>query len=247
MSLERRVWLLTLCNAGTLILLIALGAYVWSARGYARVTLIEAERINIVGEDGRPLMALSNRQRLPGPTMNGKEYPPEVADGRNLLAGMIFFNEEGDEVGGLIFNGFQREDGGHAALAHLSFDQWKQNQVLALQYNDNGRTRRAGLHAWDRPTDVGMDVQLDRGLRMLNATETERGALREEAVAERARGEYGAQRLFVGSRDRVAQVQLHDPDGRVRAQLYVDEAGVARLEFLDEAGEVVAAYPPLEG
>jgi hypothetical protein len=179
--------------------------------------------------------------------MNGTEYPAEVADGRNLVSGMIFFNEEGDEVGGLIFNGFPRDDGGHAAIAHLSFDQWKQNQVLALQYNDNGRTRRAGLNVWDRPTDVGMDAQFERNLRMLGASDEERAALRDEASAARERGEYGVQRLFVGSRDRAAQVQLHDTAGRLRAQLYVDADDVPRLEFLDESGVVVASYPePVE-
>lgn len=34
--------------------------------------------------------------------MNGKSYPRALADGRDLLSGMIFFNKEGDEVGGLI-------------------------------------------------------------------------------------------------------------------------------------------------
>ena len=39
-------------------------------------------------------------------------------------------------------------------LGHLSFDQWKQNQVVALQYSDDGRSRYAGLNVWDRPTDA---------------------------------------------------------------------------------------------
>ncbi|MAG70606.1 MAG: hypothetical protein QF463_02830 [Vicinamibacterales bacterium] len=246
MDLERRVTLLSVANALSTVLLILLAACVWSERSHARVSVLDAERVNIVGTNGQPVLALSNRPRLPGPTMNGTEYPAAVADGRDLVSGMIFFNEEGDEVGGLIFNGFPRDDGGHAAIAHLSFDQWKQNQVLALQCNDNGRTRGAGLNVWDRPTDVGMSGQLERNLRMLSASDEERAALRDEAAAARERGEYGVQRLFVGSRDQAAQVQLHDTAGRLRAQLYVDANDVPRLEFLDESGTVVAAYPEAE-
>ena len=63
-------------------------------------------------------------------------------------------------------------------------------------------------------------------------------------VLVRARGDYGVQRLFVGSRDGTAQVQLRDTRGRERIRLFVNEADEARLEFLDQMGEVVAVYPP---
>ena len=90
-----------------------------------------------------------------------------MAEPRPHVSGMIFYNEEGDEVGGLIYNGIPRDyngiprDSGYSAVGHLSFDQWKQNQVVALQYIDNGRTRRSGLRVWDRPTDVSVARQLD--------------------------------------------------------------------------------------
>src|SRR5476651_1677203 len=61
---------------------------------------IDANRINIVGDNGKPVMVLANKKMIPGPSMNGKDYSPEVADGRNYLSGIIFFNEQGDEVGG---------------------------------------------------------------------------------------------------------------------------------------------------
>ena len=174
--------------------------------------------------------------------MNGKEYPRSLADGRDLLSGLIFFNDQGDEVGGLIYNGIKK-DSGYSAVGHLSFDQWKQNQVVALQYLDNGTSRRAGLRVWDRPTDVSLDQQFDRGLRMMQSTGSERDAIRAEAEAARKRGEFGKERLFVGSQDQTAQIQLRDKQERVRVRLYVDAQDVARLEFLDESGKVIASYP----
>jgi hypothetical protein len=88
-----------------------------------------------------------------------------------------------------------------------------------------------------------MDVQLDRSLRFMQSEGKEREKLRGEMEAARARGELGTERLFVGSQDQTAQIQLRDKQARMRVRLYVDARDVARLEFLDETGKVVASYP----
>lgn len=49
--------------------------------------------------------------------------------------------------------------------------------------------------------------------------------------------------MFTGSQDEVAQVQLRDKQGRVRAKLYVDKDGNAKFDFLNEKGEVTKSYP----
>jgi hypothetical protein len=241
-TLERRLSLLAAFNTVALLLLIPLTLAGFTRQDQARFTEIDAERLNIVGPGGVPVLVLANRERIPGPVIDGREYPRAVADGRDLLSGMIFYNEQGDEVGGLIYNGIVR-DSGYSAVGHLSLDQWKQNQVVALQYIDNGRTRRAGLRVWDRPTDVPMSTHFDRAALFLDADSATRDSLRRAGVEARQRGEFGVQRLFVGSQNRTAQVQLRDVDGRVRARLFVDSTDVARLEFLDAEGAVVAAYP----
>jgi hypothetical protein len=157
---------------------------------------------------------------------------------------MIFFNEAGDEVGGLIYEGAAR-DSGYRAFGHLSFDQWKQNQVVALQYQDNGRSRSAGLRVWDRPTN-DLERQFALAQRML---ETPAGPLRDSLDAERRRVRSeveGNQRLFLGSDDRVAALELKDGMGRTRVKLSVDSAGTARLEFTDAEGKTAAVYPDPE-
>jgi hypothetical protein len=62
---------------------------------------ITAERINIVEKDGSLRLVISNNERSPGPIERGKPfgYPG------GSRAGMIFYNEEGTENGGLIFSG----------------------------------------------------------------------------------------------------------------------------------------------
>jgi len=244
-DLERQVRALKVSNVASwgVLALLLLGGFASGGRDRQRFETLDVERLNVVGADGRPVLVLANRRLIPGPSMNGKSYPRAVADGRELMAGMIFFNDDGDEVGGLLFNGI-RKGQGHSAVGHLSFDQWKQNQVVALQYVDSGTSRRAGLGVWDRPTDVALDKQLDRAVRMMSATGDELEALKREGEGGRASGELGVQRVFVGSRDRVAQVELRDTQGRVRVRLSVDEKDVARLQLLDAAGQPVAQFPP---
>ena len=242
-TIERKLRFLTFSNlaAWTMLGVLLLSGFRESHR--LRVDQLEAERVNIVGPDGQPVMALSNRRHIPGPTFEGKEYPRSFADGRDAFSGIIFFNEQGDEVGGLIYTGFPK-DSGYWAGGHLSFDQWKQNQVVALQYLDNSRSRRAGLRVWDRPSDVTMGEYFDVALQRIESEDpAERDSLRAVQHAMSADGGLGIERLFVGSQDRVAQVQIRDTRGRVRARLLVDENDAARLEFLDEDGDVVAGYP----
>src|SRR5436305_13936185 len=62
---------------------------------------IDVERINIVEKDGKLKMVISNADRQHPGMVDGKIIPRE--GGRP--AGMIFFNERGDEIGGLTFMG----------------------------------------------------------------------------------------------------------------------------------------------
>lgn len=205
----------------------------------AAAPVLSVERLNIVDAAGRPVLVLANGPRLPGAVFHGKEYPQSFVD-RGRAAGMLFYNAAGDEVGGLIYDGAPR-DSGYTALGHLSFDQWQQSQVVALTYADDGRARLAGLRVWDRP-DRALEEQFEAAARFLAAPAGARDSLRREMAAARARVA-GTQRIFVGSQNRTASVELRDPSGRVRVTLAVDSAGVARLEFLDADGRVVARYP----
>src|ERR1035437_7157907 len=107
---------------------------------------IDVERINIVEKDGAVRLVISNKERSPGPIQRGKPfgYP---GGGR---PGMIFYNDEGTENGGLIFSG-KRENGKATAVGSLTFDQFDQDQTIALQYIDDDGKKRAGLAITDYP------------------------------------------------------------------------------------------------
>ncbi len=98
--------------------------------------------------DGTLRLVISNRARAPDPVCDGQTFQ---RDGGNS-PGLIFYNDEGDECGGLVFGG-KRADDGYAADAALLFDQFKQDQVVGLVHGDANGRREAGVCVWDRPDE----------------------------------------------------------------------------------------------
>lgn len=120
---------------------------------------IQVRRINIVEPNGVLRMVISNHARLPGVIVKGKEQPPSDRP----QAGMIFYNDEGSENGGLIFGGRRNEKGEVVdSGGSLSFDKYGANQIVQLAGVDDKNDRFAGLavsdgnrRIWVRPTDDG--------------------------------------------------------------------------------------------
>jgi hypothetical protein len=122
---------------------------------------ITVQRINIVEPDGTPRLIISNHAKLPGVLVRGKEKPLDRPQ-----AGLIFLNDEGSEIGGLIFGGNKDKDGKvRNSGGALSFDRYEANQVVQLIGVDDAENSFAGLAVTDSPsgTDVRRRVWLGRG------------------------------------------------------------------------------------
>src|SRR5687767_11911615 len=122
-----------------------------------RIDELTVQRLNVVDANGTLRFVLSNKDRM----------HPGVMDGVTInrprpVAGMLFFNDEGDEVGGLTYNG--TDDNGRRASAGIMFDQLKQDQTVGISYAENNGQRTAGLQVWDRS-----DQPLSDLIRALNA------------------------------------------------------------------------------
>jgi hypothetical protein len=218
-----------------------LGLAVLGSGSDASFDVIEVHRINVLNESGLPALAIAGQGRLPGPTFEGVEYAQELSGGRTTASGMIFFNEKGDEVGGLTYQGDFTEDG-FRSYGGITFDQFQQDQVVSVQYRGDEEGRSAGVHVWDRSTEI----PITELLALVEARRTATGAARDSldvAVAAMRERSRSAHRVFLGSDDRTASLTLQDTSGRPRVRLYVDSTDVARLEFLDETGAVVSAFP----
>ena len=233
-SLRRELWLLRayVITSAVVLVLLSTAAFTQSAQTFGEINVA---RINVVDADGTLRMVLSNKDRMHPGVMDGV-----TIDRPRPVAGMLFFNDEGDEVGGLTFTGRATETS-RRANAGIMFDQLNQDQTIGISYSETDGRRTAGLTVWDRA-----DAPLSGLIRQLNEANklTDPAARDAKLAAIRATAPPGPRRVFVGKNsDRSATVSLADAEGRPRLRLTVDAAGNPRIEFLDEAGKVVTRLP----
>ena len=213
---------------------------------FSSVTVDElnVKRINVKNNDGTTVIAISNKERIANPVIDGVTYP--VAGGREFMSGMIFFNEEGDEIGGLIFNSGRLENGQKYGVGHLSFDRYKDNQVLAVTYNENKSGVTSGIKVIDRPGTGVFKQERDLATEYFfdpNTSDERKQEIKKLRDELRANNGLGVERIFLGSNHEIPQLRLKDKNGTVRIKLYVDEQNLPKLEFYDENGNLQMAFP----
>ena len=202
-------------------------------KGKQRFEEIDVERINIVEQDGQIKMVLSNKNRFPDPgnVLTG-QHQKRVG---MRTPGMVFYNDAGDECGGLIF-GSKDENGKYAAGSFLGFDKYHGDQVMGIQFEEGEGKRVVGFRVWDQPELSGNQRQA----RAAEARKMDPGPARDAAMQEVS----AAQRVFVGrGLDKAAGITLSDGNGRPRIRLVSPQNGEPKLEFLDAQGKVVQTLP----
>lgn len=108
---------------------------------------IQVHRINVVEPDGTLRMVISNHDRMPGVIVKGKESPKIDRP----QAGMLFYNDEGSENGGLVFSGRRNEKGEVVdSGGSLSFDKYGASQIVQLAGVDDKENHFAGIAVNDQ-------------------------------------------------------------------------------------------------
>ncbi|HTC53169.1 MAG TPA: hypothetical protein VK700_14620 [Steroidobacteraceae bacterium] len=119
---------------------------------------IRVHRMDIVEPDGTLRMVLSNSKRLPGVIVKGKEQPPNDRP----QAGMLFYNDEGSETGGLIFGGRKNSDGQVVdCCGSLSFDRYGANQIIQLAGVDDVTDQFTGVSVRDSKQRIWVGRKAD--------------------------------------------------------------------------------------
>ena len=240
-SLRRQLWFMRVSMTVASLALVVLATFstgafrqpaAQSPQNFGEITV---ERINVVDKNGTLRMVIADQDRMHPGVLDGK-----VIERARPVAGIIFFNDEGDEVGGLTYSG-RAANGQRSAQAGITFDQLKQDQTIGLRYSESNGQRTAALEVWDR-SDRPLSELIDR----LNAANrlTDPGQ-RETAVrAARAKAPPAPRRVFVGKNaDKAASIVLADANGKPRLTLTVDPTGNPRIESLDDHGKVTQRWP----
>ncbi|PST82698.1 hypothetical protein C7T94_08555 [Pedobacter yulinensis] len=193
--------------------------------GITRFTELTAERINIVEKDGTIKLVISNKARQHPGRMAGKDLPPRVRD-----AGLIFFNGDGDECGGLAYDNDKKSAG-----MVYSVDKYRDDQVMQIQYIEDlqSRVKKYGLQLWSYGKEDALQERLDRyhALQKLKNDSLMKSGI----AAMRKDGLLATERLFIGKTytDDMG-LFIKDQNGKVRIRMYVDKHNQPRIELLDE-------------
>jgi len=211
-----------------------------------KFTEIDVERINIVEKNGTVKMVITNVARFP----NGKDKinARPTNEDRKKRSGMLFFNEDGMECGGFIYDG-QKTKGGHSSGLSLTYDQYDGDQVMQLLTEDSREGDRrmvtSGLMFNDRPSK---ESQATTGVLM---KELDALGKKDPQAAQQKYNDYVAQGLLGGvprmmlgkSGSENNGLFLFDDKGMPKAMFYVDKENNAKLDFFDDKGGIIASFP----
>jgi len=226
----------------TLLLIVTIG-YILNLKYSMYFKEITVQRINVVENDGKTRMVISNKDLSPEVLFHGKGFTPPIP-GHNR-PGLIFYNDEGTENGGLVFMGHTDSSGKYSATGHFSFDQYNQNQVLYLQYTDENGQQNTGLHIDDwqeKPPFWQFRAKYKSAQKLPDGPEKD--TLLKQLMQPKDGQRAFAQRVFVGkNKEKTAMVILADRNGKPRLQLLVDSNGTSKINFLDQNGHITYSLP----
>lgn len=211
-----------------------------TSKARTRFSEIDVQRINVVEPDGTVRLVISDKTRFPGSFAHGREIRRQD----RTAAGLLFLNEEGTEMGGLIFDGQKDKDGQVRSNGHLSFDQYDQDQIVSIDGGQEGAAKRVMMVFSDRG-DWPIWGAVDEITRIKALPPSQQ----QEAMAKFLASHPGDHnRIILGrAADQSAVFRMADPEGHDRIVMRVTADGKAVLQFLDESGKVLDELPRREG
>jgi hypothetical protein len=195
---------------------------------------ITAKKITITGEDNLPRMVLSNENRQHSGRMNGKEWPK-----RERPSGIIFFNNQGDECGGLVYQ-VKEKDGKTTSGMSFTMDNYKDDQVVQIlndEYYANGKAYiQRGININQYPAGSNIDER-NRKIEEINKIKDEKE--RNLKLNQLWEKEGSVNRVFLGkTKGNSSGLFLSGPDGKPKMMIYVDENGNPKLQTFNNKGEM---------
>ncbi len=224
MGKELRAWRIYGAVSALAFVIIAISA-ISIARERHTFGTIDVQRINVVEPNGTLRMVISDQTRFPGAIVKGKQYPFN-----RHTAGMLFYNNEGSENGGLIFGGQKHSNGTVSSYGHLSFDRYDQDQTFSLDDEQSAAGQMTRLAFIDQPKWPMTEILKLPHSQWQQFLKTHPGG-KPRLTMERAA-------------DGAVFLALKDKQGRTRIALKVGPHGNPVIDLLGASGRVIAQVPP---
>lgn len=215
---------------------------------------IDVERINIVEKDGTLKLAIFNSSRITKGTGDAKRQ------GEGTISGMLFYNQEGYECGGLVFDG-KKIKGGQTTGVSLTMDGYRQDQTIALQHNENkdskGSFYEDGLRIMARPdrADVKDEyafyrIKYPKMFGIKKPSSYTKAQIDSMFFSLARQNKVATRRVFLGSTRGNKNGQWFDKSGlfiknkygKDMIRIYVDKNNQPKFEVLDTLGKVVTQH-----
>lgn len=244
--MNRELVFLRAFAVATVAALIFLTTSAFQENGNQKFSEIDVERINIVERDGTVKMIITNVERFPNG--NDKVNHRPTNENRKKRSGMLFFNEDGIESGGFIYDG-QKNENGHSSGLSLTYDQYDGDQVMQLLTQDfqqgDKRFVSSSLAFNDRPAKESQSrtAEIMKELEELGKKDPNAMKLKQKQYEEQGLIG-GVPRVLLGkTRSQNNGLFLFDDKGLPKAMFYVDKENNAKLDFFDEKGNTIASFP----
>lgn len=177
---------------------------------------LNVEKLNIVEADGSLKMSLFNSKNIPSLIMDNIDLLPGHRE-KDGISGLMFYNNHGDECGGLIYGSKVNEDGTVSMGMSLTFDKWKQDQVVQMHLQKENEMEQYGISIYDRP-----NKHIKQTLQTLDEFRTETNKEKQAELVQELNKD-NQKRIFVGKDfDGETKIALFDKNGKEQIRLAID-------------------------
>jgi len=194
---------------------------------------LRTERLDITEADGTLKLSLFNGENVAPLMMDGEDLFPGHRQGQDI-AGMIFYNSQGDECGGMSLTSSRTAEGEYRAGMSMTFDQYKQDQVIQMIMQQQGEQCMYGFRIYDRP-----DTHIKETVAAVKAMRATDDAEEKERIMAPIRAQSSLRMMIGRQHDGSVGIYVNGKDGKVRIRVCLDADDIPHLELLDGDGNVV--------
>ena len=196
---------------------------------------LTVKRVNIVGEDNNPRIVLSNEFRQHSGRMFGKDFPK-----RDRPAGIIFFNNEGTESGGIISAVYDKNGKVNSGMS-FTMDRFNNDQVIQIinneQYENGEEKIQRGFLVSEFPKGAkffNLHNEYEEIKKIANKE------IKREKTIDLLQREGAKKRIYLGkSFNNEAGLTLYDKLGKSRLKIFITGKGQPKIQYINDQNKTI--------